>query len=517
MLNDRVSMTHFKVLLLEPRSPCPRPVIRADLIVPYESLWMRLVRFTFANQITLKEAIAYLKVPGRPSPRPYATGWDAAELRIRAHFSEERLLELACGNPENGRGLVSEFFPEPNETRYEVNRWSSIVFKYCPECLKAGVHMSYFQLSIVDSCPVHKRLLRTSCPRCNGARRYQLEHNIDEYINCACGRVFFSWEAVSTYGVDPRLRVAHRDFALRLKTTLESARCMVSPDYWGRVIRDADVFAKLYAKDFLAHLHLIEGNGTGLRQKDRKRLMNRQTETCILLPSDSKPTPSRAVRLEVLAIYKSICRHFYRRRFRAHRKSIGAIAEICTRTGDTDSGKVYWYKPRAPLAHAFILWRLLLENVESPDDLFTKREEKRHAPFISKDVDLPNDVWNTFWRYCDIQDETKSPEYRAIVHRYFATFALAIFDECLVRINVAFASRKQWRTELSTKAIGGFYIPLVLFAREGSQSLRMTWIWPWRRADGAMPHVRKQERTAFPKNEGKLITEDRFRAWHWLS
>lgn len=494
-----------------------REALRRHMKQLFKSDFQAAVRAIAGDDVarSTRSQTGYLSVPGRARPRPYATGWDAGELRVRANFSEARLSEIAGDNPENGRGLISDFFREADDSRFEVDRWSTSEFKYCPACLKCGVHMSYFQLRIIEECPVHNKRLRTSCPRCNASKFYGLERNTERCLNCVCGRVFFNWDRISTTGVDAALRNAHRDYAIRLRRTLKYAHHMAFPDYWGQQIRGADVFEKCYARDFLAHIDLIAGTDSQLARDRRGRLEARRTESCVLVPRDATPKASRSVCREIVAIYKSICRHFYRKRFRAHRKSIRAIAQIATMTGDTDSGRIYWYKPRAALAHAFVLWRLLLENVESPDVLFDERPTKRRAPFVNEVVDLPNDVLRVFWKYCNIQGEKRGPQNIAILHRYFAAFALAMLDECLVHVTNAFSSSQhsKGRGGLSTNELGGFYIPLVFLVNEGEQTVRMVWNWPWGSNHGAMPHVSEFEKALIPKNEGELISGDRREAW----
>ena len=138
-------------------------------------MWMRLSKFSLCNRLPLT-ALAALFVVG--AKRASSVGlhrarrWDLQGLAT--------VLEISAADVHAGFALGSSR-PAPGT--------ASSRLRYCPACLAAGFLAAWFQMRLVERCPLHRVQLRTGCAGCTAPIPYALGPELASCpLSCAsCG------------------------------------------------------------------------------------------------------------------------------------------------------------------------------------------------------------------------------------------------------------------------------------------------------------------------------------------
>jgi hypothetical protein len=189
-----------------------------------------------------------------------------------------------------------------------------------------------------------------------------------------------------------------------------------------------------------------------------------------------------AHRSQLIAIYKSVCRHFYRRYFRAHRRAILVVSRICSQSTQSLDGELAWRRPFAPAAMAFVLWRMYWESLISPRELFRPRKSIRRLPFYTERIHWKQLVAD---RLREQFGGCISGISRAIAEeiqlRWFAEACLRTLDESLVLFVNSFKRFKQpdHRNRISTNWITGALVPFMLADISKDGCVILNWLLPY--------------------------------------
>lgn len=127
-----------------------------------ESLWMRLSKFSHCNRMSVAElAILF----ARQDDRQVLTGIDLRCMSAWATESIALRLEISADDVR-----ASFCCAEP----HVLTMRACSELRYCVRCLQGGFHTAWFQLHVVERCPLHDAPLRTGCFRCAAAILYVL-------------------------------------------------------------------------------------------------------------------------------------------------------------------------------------------------------------------------------------------------------------------------------------------------------------------------------------------------------
>ena len=360
---------------------------RQDLTVPHESLWSRLRKFGTLNGTYGRELMALFNDPQKPRARSYDRGVPITDLRAAATLNHDELSALASGASPRTLGVISDYVPATAESRYCLDVWAAPGLKFCPDCLANGIHVTYFQLHFVHGCPVHKRALETECPRCAAKIPYEPPACAKDLgFRCKCGHVFWRWED------NPKPRPISRSVCQRLEAAGE----------WIRRLTPAIARLHYPATELISDPSSAKDSMLGITQlatffaltfpqfgklpgSFRSAARKKYRVTQYLPPQMVVRRRGKAMERELTAIYKSICRHLYRRHLRLHRRAMQVIIQDSGDTLTLPDIEFHWRPPFAPAAHAFLLWRAFWEGIPSAEKLFRKHEPKQRYPYYTTD------------------------------------------------------------------------------------------------------------------------------------
>jgi hypothetical protein len=185
---------------------------------------------------------------------------------------------------------------------------------------------------------------------------------------------------------------------------------------------------------------------------------------------------------QLIAVYKSICRHFYRRYFRAHRRAILMVSMIESQSAQSMDGELAWYRPFAPAAMAFVLWRMYWETLISPRELFRPRQSIRRLAFYSERIHWKQLIVDRLReQFGGCNSGTSRPIAEEIQLRWFAEACIRTLDESLVLFVNSFKRFKEpdYRNRISTNWITGSLVPIMLADVSADGSVSLNWYLPY--------------------------------------
>jgi hypothetical protein len=462
----------------------PRICWRKDLAVPHESLWGRLHKLSLLNQIAGRDIEQLMFDKCRPREHSYSKGWDAGDLRVRASYDEEKLRSLSHPLSPRTMGTVSDYIENADDSRYDRGCWSVSVLRFCPKCIQMGIHVTYFQLPLVGFCPVHGTPLKTACPSCRGSISYQIPaKKPEDAFRCHCGYHLWNWRRKPLPQVTDDLVSEHERAGAWVVNTCRSRTVL---HYCWDGSADDDPKKTYVAEGFtkLATFFPLAIPGLGrLKYNYQEDLTHLISSKLFSSASRSRTHGAFAKKSLLIATYKSICRNLYRHKFRAHRGSIRAVAKIRSGLTSNLSGLLSWPYPFAPVAMAFVLWRMYWETLISPDELFRPRVSLRRLDYSTERIH-----WKT--RLVDrvranfgtMKKGIARPIADEIDLRWFAEVCLRTFDECLIRVVRAHkGSRKRdpLNGYLYTNWVVASLVPLMLADIRGDGSVLLHWYYPY--------------------------------------
>lgn len=215
----------MRTLSLSPQvssRPSPRICWRSDLTVPHESLWSRLHKVALLNQIAGRDLESLFFDSSVERVRAYDRGWAMGDLSVIGCFDREKIRNLSAESGEATLGVICEYVREAANSRFARERWAHSNLRFCPACIELGVHVTYFQLMILRSCPVHEVQLTNGCPVCHRAIPYELPP-LKAY-SCACGHVLFDWLQCPIARITDETRVMHQKAGDGIKNALKESR-----------------------------------------------------------------------------------------------------------------------------------------------------------------------------------------------------------------------------------------------------------------------------------------------------
>lgn len=467
-----------------PRKLAPRICWRRDLAVPHESLWSRWNKLELFNRATCRDIQGYLRSPGATREHAWERSAEAGDSRVRGVLDRVKLGDLSAPGFARTMGVIADYLPEAEKSRSKRDLWTAPNLRYCPQCLKAGVHVTYFQFYFVERCPVHGAGLRTQCPSCCSSIEYR--HGWERCCTrfaCSCRRPLWNWEEKPICEVTSDLKQGHAEAGEWVRAAMRQGKMLhyswEYPSHTDRRNKKPDrirPFATLAAHAY-PELGRLPSN---FSHEFEERIVTSQV--------NGGTGRATSERLRLVATYKAICRYLRRRLLRCHRAAIIEIGHQNCRPLRGSFGELWWRAPFAPAASAFIAWRMYWEGIESPVELDARRGNYVQLHRIGREAEhWTISLQERFYHL------VSSPEWHAqtrlsneVLVRWFAEVCLRVFDECLMRIHQQFQKKvpidgsPHWK--FTTEWIDGALVPLMLPRREKDGSATLFWIFPYRRA-----------------------------------
>lgn len=466
-----------------PRNSPTRICWRPDLAVPHESLWCRWNKLELFNRATREDISEYLRNPEAIRERCWERSADPGDSRVQGVLDGKKLADLSAPGFARTLGVIADYLREAEKSRSERDLWTDGELRYCPQCLKAGVHMTYFQFFFVERCPVHGVELRTRCPSCRSPIEYRHgREGCGARFACRCRRLHWNWAKKPICRVTSELKQGHADAGAWILAAMRPGQMMHFPwmyDPHSNALAKKPERLQPFAT-LVAHAH----PELGRLPANFSVTLEERIVTSRVNGTNGRTTSER---LRLVATYKSICR-YYRRLLRHHRAAIEDISGESGRPLCGSYGELEWAAPFAPAASAFVAWRMYWEGTKSPAEL----DGPRGCYVPLQRIEREPEHW-TITLHRRFRHLVSSPGWKAhkrlsseVKVRWFAEVCVRVFDECLMRIYQRFQQKApidgghHW--QFSTRWIDGALIPLMLPRREKDDSVTLFWILPYRRA-----------------------------------
>jgi hypothetical protein len=464
------------------------------------------------NQIAGRGLAELFRDPTLKREPSYSRGWDAGDLRVMACYDRQKIKALSSDLAPSNVGVIEDYVPGANLDRYVRDCWSAWALRYCPKCICLGAHVTYFQLPLVRNCPIHRIPLRTNCPSCRKAIEYKIPERLaGEAFQCRCGHKLWDWSRKPVSTLSPELLNGHRiagESVARICRAGEPLHFC-----WEKPTDDPSSkhCVALGFSNLATFIPTAVPNIGTLTANYDDSIAEFFTVTRFTDPFRSASRPHFARKAQLIATYKSICRNFYRRVFRGHREAIRAVAQISSRSINSLDGELVWPLPFAPVAMAFVLWRMCWEGLISPEDVFCEKTNTIQLGFSTHKSHWKERVLAKFReRYRPSMSRCSPPVREEVELRWFAQVCINTLHESLVHIWHAFEHSKRnnrLTRRLMTNCIQGFLVPLMLPVTDKDGSTTLNWYRPYGAAIGEREGWKSSIRDAPLKTEVSRFRE----------
>lgn len=295
---------------------------------PFESQWSLLHKFACWNALTVTSTHRLIGHKSR----------DVSNLAVR-QFLDVKKFSKATGLSEQSVIQSLPFNLVPKNAKTTIYR----CLRYCPECLSHGYHSSLFQLGLYETCPIHNKLLKTTCPHCDQIIDLDASgFNFQVIFACPrCEEQFCDLDHVNNITLREGAKDVIREEGeslLFIKKYIESQNIQFSISYY-RVVLKLEEGPKIrqiwndLSKTNRMNGTQLEGSSTVFLNK-KEESWNR------------------------LTLYKSIKRRLYKIYIKPHVKCLRELLLV----GGAYEGITANHGIGCPVVHAFINWRMYWER-----------------------------------------------------------------------------------------------------------------------------------------------------------
>ena len=422
---------------------------RPDWLIPFESLWSLLKKFTYLNAAgygDLRELVGRAKSE-RNSPSGEQLRCD---LNSFAAVDHEKLNNLLRIDPNQTLQATALAYIKHEE----IVVLTTNQLRYCSACMKAGFHTAIHQLLFLSHCPIHNSPLVTRCPECGSfAPRYTLA-SVTARRRTNCDNCFDSFAENFRLGINLRLTHDSQSRELpelsswlngrlsadwteynaftgsffRKPSKCRSTKLLRLPGYWSRPLPfDSKTIVELPERESHNRLSLVASTETFLDRYGQ-------------LDPDFDETLQRD--------FRSISRNLFRRVLRTHKQCIRRLQRhVCW----IAPGR-YWRGTICVAANAYLLWLMRCHNTNDPTKVF-RSQKLRLAPI-------------------ETYVGTKGPLSKLAIRRILALNWTALFYEALL---VAFRLNRKGLYSLCPGLVQGVRRPHWLVERSRDEVQTLHW------------------------------------------
>ncbi|MBB5498728.1 hypothetical protein [Paraburkholderia sp. MM5384-R2] len=341
---------------------------RDDWNVSGQSAFMLLAKFQQLNSLSCT-AVAMMFLRNRGTSRLQLD----VDLRDAEKFDLVQMSNLMRMSLPDVAAAFPQRFQRTGATCGPSLRW-------CTQCASKGVHLTVFQFTRCNTCPLHGCALRDRCAQCGQAMIvYRLRASLFRApFSCpSCGH---DWA--------PALRRLD-DRALRLSPAYRHSTAQgLGRGWFGRRSPNVARLLRLSSQTAkrLSWLASAPHCGSGLDPGEDfcQRVVRGETDAsrhllalyydrdCAYGNGAPRSHPGEDITIDALACYKAIKRYVLRSVGRGHRSCSVSAARHLTWCLDARTTT-----PFCPVAHALLRWRTKWEGVRIPSHLLARSE---HGP-----------------------------------------------------------------------------------------------------------------------------------------
>lgn len=176
-------------------------------VLGLESFWSALMKFIYANVCNCTELIHYFK-------RDDALHFQARGQNIlrMLYFDASKV----SAHMQVSKAWLQTAFIESFLGRHEVQAFSCLTLRWCPECIQCGYHSPIHQLKFLTECPEHKVELKDLCEVCRNPifTLFSKKNYLAPYCCPECGSKLC--DLSKFLSIDKDAEVAFRKVAKRL-------------------------------------------------------------------------------------------------------------------------------------------------------------------------------------------------------------------------------------------------------------------------------------------------------------
>jgi len=351
---------------------------RPDWLIPSESLWSLLKKFSYLNAATYPDIWNLVRRPvseeGHRNRRSVRR-----DLNSFAQVDEEKLKHFLHIDPIALGQSTALAYIRPDE----IGTLTSNQLRYCVPCIRAGFHTAIHQFLFVSHCPVHLSPLVTRCTACGVmSPRYTLT-SIRQRPYKRCDQCFSSFTDNFIRQLNGRPQESRElfDFTRWLEERL-SANWIENYMLIGSFFRSP---SKCRNKKLLRMRRYWSYPLPFNSESTVPRLPNRENHHSLLTTTDAlsvEPILDEYGQLapdfenELQTNFRAISRNLVRRVLRKHKRCIRRMQEhICWVAPGS-----YWRGRTCVAANAFLLWLMRCQNINDPTRLFHRKTRLRILP-----------------------------------------------------------------------------------------------------------------------------------------
>lgn len=437
----------------------PRLIWRPQWNLLYLSLWAITHRLCAVNCISRREFWRYFaKWRERTVPLVESWGYNKPDpdLRVFGRIDERKIAGSIC-DQDMAVTRYSCFSSIRNEVHLDRcadrNRPAKFL-RYCPLCMKQGLHVSYFQFLEIDRCPVHGVLLREECPNCGSTIPYTLPGEKGPF-HCVCGHALWECGNGFNFVINEKRKSVFREAGARLVSTLDIQAVNVYSVFMkadgGRDCFDENNISNAYAK-WCDSAEFIEDRiiqkrwripHNGCRSKRERVASIIESKREVRYNHDEGQRDDSIIK-KAMYLYKSVRRHYWRRVLKEHKTAIRMLCRL-RHFGKHDyatGGNIVVLRLRPtidPLGIAFIAWRCYWEGVCVPAYFVEADRNRRTDRFEYRWMERRPGWGYLYQRF--FQGPGSTGLHDALEERILAQRLHGVFEEIVARISAILRTR----------------------------------------------------------------------------
>ena len=424
------------------------------------SFWSIAHRFCAANHISSADFKRYFRLAsGRMRYLLGVTMPGSPDLRLLDGFDQEKISSAI----HDQKRMVVRFCTDKCRDKQALPFHVEVAdfLRFCPICLKRGIHTLPSQFIPTRYCILHGIALHEKCPKCSKSIPYTLPGDAGPF-SCDCGYQFWDGRFGFNFRVSKRERSWFEEAGDRFWRAFNFACANCPPVLGDRTM-------------LLDHVHAMFPHIQPIPHNVDYSIEQQASYTLIEVQAHRKKQISWSSHRQKQAetIYKSVRRYYYRRLLKHHKPAVRALYRARHFSSyDYSGGGTRAYlrvlPDLDPLALAYIAWRCYWELVSWPQCFIREEDKGMSSLLFRRWIDRYSGFSYEFSWYNDgsnrnLQD---SVEIRLLSVRLFG-----VFEEIVARI--AAIQKTKTTDGLNLAAIDERYVSTTYVIRFSTNSAQI--------------------------------------------